>query len=257
MHLQHSRNLLLAQLTPDDHRRLSPHFEYLSMAYKQGVFEQRGPVDHVYFPESGVLSLVTDLDNGQTIETGTIGYEGFVGLPAVLGVERASGRAFCQVPGEAWRVRTEVIAEERRRSTSWFLVLLRYANFVATMAAQSAACNRTHAIDARMSRWLLMTHDRVDSDEFPLTQEFLSHMIGAPRSTVNIAGATLQKAGFIKYSRGRITVTDRRGLETASCECYGQIRQELEDTIRGAASLRRNAVERAERGEQAEARNDP
>jgi CRP-like cAMP-binding protein len=245
MDFDRARNLLLAQLLPEDRQRLAPHFQPVPLAYKQPLYEQRQRVDHVYFPESGVLSIVTDLEDGEVIETGTVGYEGFVGLPAVLGVDRAADRSFCQIPGFGWRVATAVIAEERRQSTEWFLLLLRFANFFAAMAAQSAACNRTHAVDARMSRWLLMTHDRVDSDEFPLTQEFLSAMVGVPRPTINIVGATLQKAGFIRYSRGRITITDRRGLETAACDCYNRIRRELEDTIGRADELRGAALDRA------------
>jgi CRP-like cAMP-binding protein len=177
--------------------------------------------------------VVTDLDRGETIETGTIGNEGVAGLPALLGVRHSSSRVFCQIPGRALRLPADVIAAERDKATPWFQLLLRYANFANVMAAQSAACNRMHSVDARMSRWLLMTHDRVESNDFPLTQEFLAQMLGVARPTVNIAGATLQKAGFIKYSRGRVTVLDRKGLESASCECYARIRQELEDSLNG------------------------
>jgi hypothetical protein len=132
-----------------------------------------------------------------------------------------------------------VIAEESERGTPWFRLLLRYAHFVNAMTAQHAACNRLHAVDARMSRWLLMTHDRVEADDFPLTQEFLGMMLGVARPTVNIAGATLQKAGFIKYTRGRITVLDRAGLESASCECYFRIREELDHVLNGDSPRRR------------------
>jgi CRP-like cAMP-binding protein len=236
MELKDSRNLLLRRLTPADRQRLGSRFEEESFAFKQTLLEPGQAVDHVYFPESGVLSVVTDLHEGETIETGTIGNEGVAGLPAVLGVGHSSSRVFCQIPGRGWRLDADAIAAERATSSAWFQVLLRYANFVTVMAAQSAACNRMHAVDARMSRWLLMTHDRVESDDFPLTQEFLAHMLGVARPTVNIAGATLQKAGFIKYSRGRITVLDREGLESASCECYGRIRQELQDSLGGRSS---------------------
>jgi CRP-like cAMP-binding protein len=180
-----------------------------------------------------VISVVTDLHHGETIETGTIGNEGLVGVPAVLGVEQSPSRVFCQIPGTATRVSAAIIAKERESGSRWFGVLLRYINFVNAMTAQSAACNRMHAVDARMSRWLLMTHDRVDSDVFPLTQEFLAQMLGVARPTVNIAGATLQRAGFIKYSRGRVSILDRPGLESASCECYRRIREVLEASMDG------------------------
>jgi CRP-like cAMP-binding protein len=233
MELKQSRNHLLRQLTPADRERLGPKFQEQNLAFKQMLFEPGQRVDWVYFPESGVISLVTDLEDGEPIETGTIGNEGVVGLPAILGVAHSAGRVFCQIPGRALRLPAGVIAAERERGTHWFQALLKYVHFVTAMAAQSAACNRMHSVDARMSRWLLMTHDRVDSDDFPLTHEFLAQMLGVARPTVNIAGATLQKAGFIEYTRGRITVLDRAGLESASCECYRRIRQELEYSVNG------------------------
>jgi CRP-like cAMP-binding protein len=233
MDLKDSHNVLLRQMTPAERRRLGPKFQEQSIAFKQTLFEQGKPVTSVFFPESGVLSAVTDLDDGSAIETGTIGNEGLAGLSAVLGVRHSAGRVFCQIAGRALRVSADVIAAERERSTPWFQLLLRYAHFANAAAAQSAACNRMHAVDARMSKWLLMTRDRVGTDDFPLTQEFLAVMLGVARPTVNIAGATLQKAGFIKYTRGRITVLDRRGLESASCECYLRISQEYEASLNG------------------------
>jgi CRP-like cAMP-binding protein len=177
--------------------------------------------------------MVTDLDDGSTIETGTVGNEGLAGLAAVLGDGRSPGRVLMQIPGSAWRASTQAIQREREQNTEWFRLLLRYANFVTAMVAQTAACNRMHTVESRMSRWLLMTHDRVDDDDFPLTQQFLSLMLGVTRPTVNIAGATLQRAGFINYTRGRIAIVDREGLESASCECYERIRNELELALNG------------------------
>lgn len=231
MTLASSRNLLLRRLTSDSARSLQEQAELVPLTLRQTLYEPGGTVEHLYFPETGVCSLVTDLEDGETIETGTVGYEGVVGLPAILGVRRSAGRAFCQVPGQAWRVPERAIAAERDRGSQWFHTLLRYAYVVHAMTAQSAACNRLHHVDARMSRWLLMTHDRVQSDEFPLTQEFLAQMLGVARPSVNVAAATLQRAGFISYSRGRVSVLDRSGLETAACECYGRIREELETTL--------------------------
>jgi CRP-like cAMP-binding protein len=241
MELDTARNLLLRQLTAVERDRIRPHAQAVTLAFRQPLVEQHGPVTDVYFPESGVVSLVTDLENGETIETGTVGNEGLVGLPAVLGVDRAPGRAFCQVAGAGWRVPASVMAAERTQGSAWFQVLLRYVNFVTAMTAQSAACNRLHTVDARMSRWLLMTHDRVSMPEFPLTQEFLAHMLGVARPTVNIAAATLQRAGFLSYSRGIVTVLDRAGLETAACECYRRIRDEL-DAIAGSDEARDRAL---------------
>lgn len=233
MDLRSSRNWLIQRMSDDDRNRLAPHFTEERCDFRQTLLEQDKSVKYVYFVECGVMSMVTDLAEGETIETGTVGYEGLVGLPAVLGVLNSPGRVFCQIPGRALRVSADVIAAEAQQGTAWFRVLLRYAHFVTAMTAQHAACNRMHAVDARMSRWLLMTHDSVDADDFPLTQEFLGHMLGVARPTVNIAGAMLQRAGFIKYSRGRITVLDRAGLESAACECYARVRMELDRTLEG------------------------
>ena len=234
MDLTGARNLLIQRMSAEDRGRLASHFSEMRIDFKQTLLEQDKPINDVYFVEAGVMSMVTDLADGSTIETGTVGNEGLVGLPAVLGVFRAPGRVFCQIPGRALRVPAAMIAAEAEDGSPWFRLLLRYANFVTAMSAQHAACNRMHPVEARASRWLLMTHDRVDEDDFPLTQEFLAIMLGVARPTVNIVGATLQKAGFIKYTRGRITVLDRVGLESAACECYARIRTELETTLNGA-----------------------
>ena len=218
-------------MSAETRRRLSAAFREEPLDFKQTVFEQGKPIEDVYFVESGVISIVTALAGDEGIETGTVGNEGVAGLPAVLGVHRSSCRAVCQIAGRALRVQVGVVDAEADRATEWFRVLLRYANFVTAMAAQTAACNRMHVVDARLCRWLLMTHDRVDGDEFPLTQEFLAMMLGVARPTVNIAGATLQRAGFIRYTRGRIRILDRRGLEAATCECYQRLREELRLTL--------------------------
>jgi CRP-like cAMP-binding protein len=231
MDLRDSKNMLLRQLSAADRARLEPHFTEEPLAFKQPLLEQGKTAGRVYFIESGVASMVTDLADGETVEAGTVGNEGLVGLSAVLGSRRSPNRVFCQIPGRARVVAAGIIEEERRESTTWFGLLLRYVSFVTAMVTQTAACNRMHMVDARMCRWLLMTHDRVGADDFPLTQEFLAMMLGVARPTVNIAGATLQRAGFIRYTRGRITILDRQGLESASCECYKRIREELDATV--------------------------
>jgi CRP-like cAMP-binding protein len=227
MDLKQSRNLLIQRMSDADRQRLGSYFVEQRVDFKQTLLEQDRPIEYVYFIEAGVMSMVTDLLDGEAVETGTVGNEGLVGLPAVLGVALAPGRIFAQIAGRSLRVPASVIAAESAAGTSWFQLLLRYANFVTAMMAQSAACNRMHPVNARASRWLLMTHDRVEGDEFPLTQEFLAQMLGVARPTVNMVGATLQKAGLITYSRGRITVLHRAGLERAACECYVRIRTEL------------------------------
>jgi len=222
-----TRNQILLRLPQDECVRLRAQLEDVSLSFKQKIYEQGESIKFALFPESGVISLVKLLDDGNIVETATVGNEGMVGLPVVLGDGRALLRAFCQVPGRALRIRADALVAERRRGGQFGELLLRYANATLATLAQGVACNRAHSLEERMCRWLLMTHDRVGTDSFPLTQEFLAQMLGVRRPTVNIAGTSLQRAGLIRYSRGRITVVDRKGLEEASCECYAHIRDEI------------------------------
>jgi CRP-like cAMP-binding protein len=220
-----SRNRILAGLPPAEYERLSPHLEDVELNYKETLYDQGESLDALHFVERGVISLVVVLDD-DLIEAGTVGNEGVAGIHGILGVDVAPGRAICQVPGGAKRLDLSVAREQPVMSVFWQL-LLRYTNALISMLAQTAACNRAHPLDERMCRWLLMTVDRVDRDEFPLTQEFLAQMLGVRRPSVNLAGATLQRAGLIRYSRGSIKVLDRKGLEESSCECYARIRDEF------------------------------
>jgi CRP-like cAMP-binding protein len=235
-----TRNALLRQLPSDEYERLRPHLKDVPLEFKQVLYEPDGPIDAVYFVEHGVVSLVMLLDDGATVETGTVGNEGVAGLPLFLATDHGTDRGICQVPGSAKRLAAEHVHAERRRPDSQVLsVVLRYTSAVIKMTAQTAACNRLHPVEERMSRWLLMMLDRVGSSEFALTQEFLAQMLGVRRPTVNIAGATLQKAGLIRYTRGRIGVVDREGLEAASCECYARIRDEFAQALRPPAAFRK------------------
>jgi CRP-like cAMP-binding protein len=225
------RNRLLQQLRRPDFEAIASELEPVSLNFKETCYEQGQPIRHMYFIESGVISLVTDLEAGGTVETGTIGNEGVIGLPAFLGSPIATSRAFCQIPGAASRVSTKRMLLERERNTPLAQLILRNANATMSMLAQTAACNRAHPVEERMARWLLMTHDRVDGDEFPLTQEFLAQMLGVRRPSVNTAGLALQNAGLIRYSRGKITIVNRNGLESSSCECYAFIARAFEDAL--------------------------
>jgi CRP-like cAMP-binding protein len=240
----HSRNEILRRLGHDDWERLRPHLHVISLSFKQLLYEQGGKIDHVYFPDSGVVSVVKVMEDGMLIETGTVGNEGVVGLPAVFGIETSSSRVFCQVPGRALRVRADIVLAERRRGGQFAELLLRFANATLAMLSQSVACNRAHSLEERMCRWLLITHDRVGADSFPLTQEFLAHMLGVRRPTVTLAGTALQRAGLIRYTRGKITIVDRHGLEDASCECYAQMRREFARSLGKNVNDRKNKHER-------------
>ena len=240
----HSRNEILRRLGNEDWDRLRPHLHPISLSFKQLLYQQGGKIDHVYFPDSGVISIVKVLEDGALIETGTVGNEGLVGLPAVFGIDTSSSRVFCQVPGRALRVRADVVLAERRRGGQFGELLLRFANAMLAMLSQSTACNRAHSLEERMCRWLLMTHDRVGDDSFPLTQEFLAHMLGVRRPTVNLAGTALQRAGLIRYTRGKITIVNRSGLEEASCECYVQMQTEFARSLGKHVKDRKNKHER-------------
>jgi len=192
------------------------------------LYEPYVPLEDVYFPEDGVASLLTQLDDGIETEVATVGREGMVGLPAFFGVESVPGRAIWQVSGKALMLPTKVLRRETRQGGALNDVLRLYAQGRFTQISQSASCNRRHEIVQRCSRWLLMTHDRANGDEFELTHQFLSKMLGVRRAGVSVAAGILQKADLIKYSRGRITILDREGLEAISCECYRIVREELD-----------------------------
>ncbi len=221
-------NRLLRGLTPAEYSKFAVDCETVSLAFKETLYEQGKRVNRVYFPTSGVVSIITVLDDdSEPVETGTIGREGFVGLPVFLEALHAPARALCQVPGSALCMPVDRFAAGVKQVDALRVQLLRYTNVFMTMIAQTAACNRAHDTKARMARWLLMTHDRVDGVEFPLTQEFLGQMLGVRRPAVSLAGVALQRDGVIKYRRGKITVVDRGGLERAACLCYKRIRREF------------------------------
>lgn len=190
-------------------------------------------IDRAFFPLDCVLSVVTTMKDGHQIEVGTIGREGTSAIPLLLGAKTSANESYCQVPGEAIAMDAELF--QSLRSDEKFRQLLdRYVQSYVNMLGQLAACNRLHNVYERCARWLLMTHDRVDSDKIPLTHEFLAMMLGTQRSGVTIAAATLQNAGFISYGRGIITILDRDGLNDASCECYDIARDQFSGLLRSA-----------------------
>jgi CRP-like cAMP-binding protein len=228
--LSETENRLLGALPRSEYAELAPYLEDVELAFKQTLYEPRDAIDSLYFVERGVVSIVVVLDDGDVIEAGTIGKEGVVGIRGFLGADDSFNRAICQVAGAAKRVDLDVIRQSTPASALMRL-LHRYASATITMMSMTAACNRAHSLDQRMCRWLLMTLDRVGRDEFPLTQEFMAQMLGVRRPSVSLAGRDLQRAGLIRYSRGRVTVLDRRGLEAASCECFARIRDEFEQVL--------------------------
>jgi CRP-like cAMP-binding protein len=220
-------NALLAALPENERTALEPHLERVALAFKQVIQEVDEPLAHLWFPSSGVMSMVSTMEDGAVVEVATIGREGMVGLGAVLGTDRMGQQVFCQVIGEADRLPLSGFQRLRSELPGLNLLLLRYAAALVTQIAQGSACNRLHPIEARSARWLLMTHDRVDGDSFELTHDFLAQMLGVTRPSVTIAAGMLQRAGLIRYVRGVVDILDRGRLEDASCECYALITAEL------------------------------
>jgi CRP-like cAMP-binding protein len=227
------RNRILAALPPAEWDRVRGAAERVPLELRKVLFEPHRTIEHVYFVESGVVSVLGLMDDGSAVETATVGNEGMVGVPVFLGAMQMAGQAFAQVPGEAWRLPAGALREEVRRGSALAGLLGRYTQALFTLVAQSSACNRKHPVDERCARWLLMTHDRVEGDTFELTQLFLSQMLGVRRATVSEAAGALQERGLIEYTRGRITVLDRAGLEAASCACYAIIRNEFDRMLEG------------------------
>ena len=221
-------NRLLGLLPPRDYERLRPYLQRLPLTYRQSLYRAHKPLGFVYFFETGVGSLVNTMANGDASEVGTIGNEGVVGLPLLLGDDRAPTSVYVQVPGAGLRMKASLFKKELARSASMRAVMHRYAHAFFNQVAQSAACNHFHSLQQRCCRWMLMTHDRMEADEFPLTQEFLAMMLGVQRTGVTAAAGALQRSGLINYKRGNVTIIDRRSLIRRSCECYGVSKKEFD-----------------------------
>jgi len=192
---------------------------------RETLQEAGDPPDYVYFPTSGIISLLTVLENGMMIEFATVGREGMTGVPLFLAMGDSNTALISQVPGLSLRMRARDFYGVTRSCPSLAAVIRRYCGTMLALVEQSAACNRAHHVDARCARWLLMTHDQVGADTFPITQEFLAQMLGVSRPSVAASTAALQKNGLISYHRGELTIEDRGALEQASCECYAVVRE--------------------------------
>ena len=215
------RNRLLLALPRADYRSLLLDLEPVILEHGAVLIEAREPITHVYFPQRCVISLLTAAGDGPSAEVGLVGNEGMVGLAAFFGATTATTQAVLQVPDGAWRMDVRAFIRAVARGTALRQAMQRYTQAVISQVSQVLACNQRHTVSRRCARWLLMTHDRVGADRFTLTQDFLGQMLGAQRPTVSITARRLQGLGLIRYSRGTITVTDRAGLESAACTCYG------------------------------------
>jgi len=216
-----SKNLLLAAIPQEEGlERFFSDLHPVSLSLRQVLHEVGAPLEDVYFIEQGVASVLTNMADGSTIEVGMIGMEGMVGVPALLGGRTSAQRVIVQIPGTALCMNAAPCKAAFDQSEAVRRVVLRFTEAILNLSAQTAACNRLHSIEQRCARWLLMAIDRVQSDEIPLTHEFLSSMLGVRRAGVTITAGELQSSGLIRYHRGLLTIVDRDGLEATACECY-------------------------------------
>ena len=213
-------NSLLAALPRAQAAHLIEISEQVALTYGEVLYEPGERMQHVYFPTDSVVSLLTLVDRHQALEIGLVGREGMVGIALALEIDVSPVRALVQGTGTAMRMKTAPFLKELRQSTVLQRELHRYTYRLMAQITQTAACNRFHVVEARLARWLLMTHDRMSVSPFRLTQEFLSHMLGVRRVGVTKAARALQQRKLISYSRGNITILDRKGLEAACCSCY-------------------------------------
>jgi CRP-like cAMP-binding protein len=219
-------NRLLAALPRKEYQRLLPELEQVPMPFAEVVYEPGARIRHVYFPNESIVSLLAEVADRSTLEIGLIGNEGMAGISVFMGVNASPHRAIVQGAGTAGRMTAAALRKEAGRLGSLHRLLHRYAHSLLTQVSRSAACNRFHVVDARLARWLLMTADRLGRNEFRLTQDFISNMLGVRREGVNKAAGALQKDELIDYSRGQIRILDRAGLEAVSCQCYDFMKAE-------------------------------
>jgi CRP-like cAMP-binding protein len=227
------RNRLLASLGAADFLLLAPNLKDFSMTQGDLLHEPGEPFNQVYFPQAGMISLLAVMQDGMAVETATVGREGAVGANAGLGSRIAPYRSVVQIEGTAARIASAPFQAAIEKSASLKNLVVRYNDHLMMMVQQSAGCNALHPLAARLCRWLLQTRERNDSDRLPLTQEFLSQMLGVRRTTLTLVARELQSAGLIRYSRGKIEILDRTGLEATACECYAVIQRHSEAVISG------------------------
>lgn len=226
-------NRILAALRAVEYERLLPHLKPVTLEYREVLYEPHKPIRYAYFPDDSVISMVTTVFDKTVVEVGLAGREGMVCVATFLGTNSSPHQGLVQVAGRAWRMKASALRDEFKQGGRLQELLLNYTQAHLVQIAQTSVCNRLHALEVRLSRWLLMIHDRVDGDEFLLTQDIISIMLGAQRTGVTNSAGSLQKKGVISYSRGRITILNRQELEASSCECYWIVRDEY-DRLTGA-----------------------
>jgi CRP-like cAMP-binding protein len=222
------KNQILASLPKAEISRLAPHLSPVTLDVGKSLLFPDTEITHAYFIESGLASVVVEMANGNTVETGITGKEGMIGIPVLLDTKSMPSRTFMQIAGAGFKIDADRLKKEFEKSDQLRKLVNSYLQAYLVQTAQTAACNRLHDIAPRLARWLLMCHDRMESSTFSITHEFLGHMLGTPRSTVTLAAGILHKNGLVDYSRGKIHIRERKGLEKAACECYQTIRDEFD-----------------------------
>jgi CRP-like cAMP-binding protein len=224
-------NRLLAALRPELRERLAPHLELVTFKARDVLAPADEPVSHVLFIESGVCSLVASTREGQAVECAAVGREGFVGSPAIVAGQGLPVDTVAQTSGTALRMTAEMFRRELERDEEFRDISRRYVHALLAQALQSAACNRLHSLEERCARWLLTAHDRVGNESLAVTQEALAATLGVRRPSLTLVASVLQRAGLITYRRGEMRILDRRGLETAACECYAVIKGHIDRVL--------------------------
>ncbi|GGY08513.1 Crp/Fnr family transcriptional regulator [Litchfieldella qijiaojingensis] len=220
------KNQLLAALPRVEYERLRPRLEPVTLSLGEALYESGGVMRHVYFPTDAIVSLLCVMEDGDSTEIAVVGNEGIVGISLFMGGETTPSRAIVQSAGHAYRLRGQFLKDEFYRAGSLQGLLLRYTQALITQMAQTAVCNRHHTVDQQLCRWLLLSLDRLSTNELVMTQELIANMLGVRREGVTESAGKLQKAGLIAYHRGHITVLDRPGLESRVCECYAVVKKE-------------------------------
>jgi CRP-like cAMP-binding protein len=222
------KNRILASLPRAEISRLAPHLSPVDLPSGKTLLDPGQEITYAYFLETGMASVVVAMSDGNMVETGVTGNDGLVGFAVLLGTKTMPTRTFMQIPGNGFKIKAQHLMDEFERVGTLHKKINRYFQGHLVQTGQTAACNRLHDISERLARWLLMCHDRMEADSFTITHEFLGHMLGTPRSTVTLAAGILNRAGLISYSRGKIAIRDRKGMEKAACECYQTIRNEFD-----------------------------
>jgi len=222
------QNHLLAALPAAEFERLSPHLESIPMPLGEVLYESGAQLRHVYFPTTSIVSLLYVLEDGASAEIAVVGNEGILGISLFMGGDSTPSRAVVQSAGHGYRLKAELLKQEFNRAGPVLRLLLRYTQALITQMTQTAVCNRHHSIEQQLCRWLLLSLDRLSSDSLTMTQELIANMLGVRREGVTEAAGNLQRAGLIRYSRGRIEVLDRAGLEKTVCECYAVVKKEYD-----------------------------